>query len=225
MLKPGAALLFDIDGTLADTDAFHLIAVNRVFAPWGHTFDHARYVREIQGFTMDDITQRLMPGETPARRRQVGEEKEAIFRALARSEIRPLNGLLDLLGHAERARIPIAAVTNAPRVNAAMILEGLEIADRFPVVVCGEELPHGKPHPLPYLEGLKALGADPDLSLAFEDSRSGVRAAAAAGIATIGITTGLSHAELIAAGAVDSAPDFAAPQVARWVRERIGISV
>ena len=45
---PGAALLFDIDGTLADTDPLHLEAFNRSFAPFGHSFDRARFVRELQ---------------------------------------------------------------------------------------------------------------------------------------------------------------------------------
>ena len=46
---PGAALLFDIDGTLTDTDHLHLLAFNEVFAPFGHQFNRARYTRELQG--------------------------------------------------------------------------------------------------------------------------------------------------------------------------------
>jgi len=82
-----------------------------------------------------------------------------------------------------------------------MMLSGLGIADRFKAIVIGDELPHGKPHPMPYLEGLRAANAAPELSLAFEDSRSGTQSASAAGIATIGIRTSLSHGELVAAGA------------------------
>ena len=48
-LKPGAALLFDIDGTLADTDPLHLQAFNQTFEPYGHHFDKARFSRELQG--------------------------------------------------------------------------------------------------------------------------------------------------------------------------------
>jgi beta-phosphoglucomutase-like phosphatase (HAD superfamily) len=46
--ESGKALLFDIDGTLADTDALHLQAFNQVLGPHGHVFDHARYTRELQ---------------------------------------------------------------------------------------------------------------------------------------------------------------------------------
>lgn len=224
-MKSGAALLFDIDGTLADTDAFHLVAMNRAFAPWGQVFDRARYLCEIQGFTMQDITERLMPGQPLATRATVMAEKEQIFRNLAQSEIEPLAGLLPLLDRARELRIPIVAVTNAPRVNASMILRGLGIVDRFQTVICGEELPEGKPHPMPYLEGLRVLGAKAEHALAFEDSRSGIRSATAAGIGTIGMATGLGHDDLIAAGAVASAPDYAAPQVSHWVRDRLGVAL
>lgn len=147
MLKPGAALLFDIDGTLADTDAFHIEATNRVFGRFGHVFDRARYNAEIQGFTMDDITRRLLPAESTGRRHELMAEKEVIFRALARSEIAPVAGLMALLNRADVLGIPMVAVTNAPRLNAEMILGGLGITHRFRTVISGEELPEGEASP------------------------------------------------------------------------------
>jgi phosphoglycolate phosphatase len=63
----GKALLFDIDGTLTDTDALHLEAFNRVFAPRGHVFDHARFTRELQGFSMASIKERFLTEEPPDR--------------------------------------------------------------------------------------------------------------------------------------------------------------
>jgi beta-phosphoglucomutase-like phosphatase (HAD superfamily) len=79
-----------------------------------------------------------------------------------------LAGLMTLLVLADRENIPIVAVTNAPRVNAEMMLSGLGIADRFKAIVIGDEFPHGKPHPMPYLEGLRAVNAASELPLAFE---------------------------------------------------------
>ena len=94
-----------------------------------------------------------------------------------------------------------------------MLLSGLGIMHRFKAVVIGDELAHGKPHPMPYLEGLSAVDATPERSLAFEDSRSGIQSASAAGIATIGIRTSLGHDDLIAAGAVMTAGSFADPEL------------
>jgi HAD superfamily hydrolase (TIGR01509 family) len=217
MPDSGKALLFDIDGTLTDTDALHLQAFNEVLGPHGHSFDHARFTKELQGFSNASISERFLPGQPPERQAIIIGEKEQAFRKLVAGRIQPLPGLMALLAQADRANVPMVAVTNAPRLNAEMLLSGLGIADRFKVLVIGDELPHGKPHPMPYLEGLRAVGAAAAASLAFEDSRSGARSASSAGIATIGIRTSLSHDDMMAAGAVMSAKDFDDPQLLEFV--------
>ena len=213
----GKALLFDIDGTLADTDALHLEAFNQVLGPRGHVFDHARFTRELQGFSNASISERFLADEPPQRQATIIGEKEEAFRKLVAGQIQPVPGLMTLLARADRADIPMVAVTNAPRLNAEMLLSGLGIMDRFKALVIGDELAHGKPHPMPYLEGLRAVGAAPNLSLAFEDSRSGVQSASTAGIATIGIRTSLSHADMVAAGAFMTAGTFDDPELVRLV--------
>ncbi len=213
----GKALLFDIDGTLADTDALHLEAFNYVFAPHGHVFDRDRASKELMGFSTASISERFLPGHSPERQAAIMAQKEEAFRTLASGQIKPLAGLMTLLARADRADVPMVAVTNAPRLNAEMMLSGLGIMQRFKAVIIGDELAHGKPHPLPYLEGLRAVGAVPDRSLAFEDSRSGVQSASTAGIATIGMRTSLGHDDLIAAGAVRTAASFEDPELVRLV--------
>ena len=123
---------------------------------------------------------------------------------------------------ADAASIPVVAVTNAPRANAELILQGLGITRRFRAVIIGDELPHGKPHPLPYLEGLRAVDASPKSSLAFEDSRAGITAATAAGLATVGMRTNLGHDDLIAAGAAITAAGFDEPDVLALLMARLG---
>src|ERR1041385_178908 len=211
------ALLFDIDGTLTDTDALHLEAFNEVLGRYGHAFDHARFTRELQGFSNASIGERFLPDEPLARQAAIIGEKEKTCRKLVAGRIRPLPGLMALLARADRANIPMVAVTNAPRPNAEMLLSGLGIADRFRVLVIGDELAEGKPHPMPYLEGLRAVGAAAGTSLAFEDSRSGVRSASSAGIATIGIRTSLSHDDMVAAGAVMTAKAFDDPELLGFI--------
>ncbi len=207
----GRALLFDIDGTLANTDPLHLKAFNQVLGPRGHVFDHARFSRELQGFANVAIGERFLPDEAPDRRAMILDEKEEVFRALVAGQIEPLPGLMALLDRADSAGVPMVAVTNAPRLNAELLLSGLGIAHRFKALVIGAELPHGKPHPLPYQEGLRFAGASAMASIAFEDSRTGVQSATAAGIPTIGIRTSLSHADLVAAGAIASAGAYDDP--------------
>jgi HAD superfamily hydrolase (TIGR01509 family) len=215
--ESGKALLFDIDGTLADTDALHTEAFNRIFGPRGHVFDRARAASELMGFSTASISARFLPEEPPERQAAIMAEKEAVFRTLVAGNIEPMPGLMPLLARADRAGIPMVAVTNAPRLNAELLLAGLGIMHRFRAVVIGDELAHGKPHPMPYLEGLRAVNAAPSSSLAFEDSRSGIGSASAAGIATVGIRTSLSHAELIEAGARITASSFEDPELIELV--------
>jgi HAD superfamily hydrolase (TIGR01509 family) len=217
MAASGKALLFDIDGTLTDTDALHLEAFNEVLGPHGHAFDHARFTKELQGFSNASIAERFLTGEPVERQVAIIGEKEKTFRKLVAGRIQPLPGLMALLALADRANVPMVAVTNAPRLNAEMLVSGLGIVDRFKVLVIGDELAHGKPHPMPYLEGLRAVGATPEASLAFEDSRSGVRSASSAGIATIGIRTSLGHAEMVEAGAVMTAKTFDDRELLKFV--------
>ncbi|GLH81860.1 haloacid dehalogenase [Bradyrhizobium sp. SSBR45G] len=216
--KKRQALLFDIDGTLADTDALHLEAFNTVFAPFGHVFDRARAARELLGRSNASIAAEFLPYEPAERRDTIMAQKEAVFRSLAAGQVQPLPGLMALLDRAAAAAIPIVAVTNAPRANAELILAGLGITDRFRAIIIGDELPHGKPHPLPYLEGLRAAGVMADDAVAFEDSRAGITAATAAGIVTVGMRTNLSHDDLIAAGAMLTAATFDEPEVLALVR-------
>lgn len=222
-IKLGAALLFDIDGTLADTDDFHREAYNEVMKPWGEAFDHERFVREIQGFTNADITARLLPNEPLERRVALSELKEATFRRLVRGHVKPKPGLMALFDRADAAGVPMAAVTNAPRANAELMLDALGITRRFSRIVIGDELAHGKPHPLPYLEGLRHLGASAESSLAFEDSRTGIRSAADAGLATIGMVAAMNRGQLIESGAVAAADDYNDAVVAQWLKKRLGL--
>ena len=220
--ESGKALLFDIDGTLADTDALHVQAFNHVFGPRGHVFDRERASKELMGFSTASISERFLPDEPPERQAAIMAEKETEFRKLVSGKIQPVPGLMTLLARADRAGIPMVAVTNAPRLNAEMLLAGLGIMHRFKAVVIGDELPHGKPHPLPYLEGLRAANAAPDRSVAFEDSRSGVKSACAAGIATIGIRTSLGHADLVEAGSRMTASTFEDPELMKLVAATMG---
>jgi len=219
---PGSALLFDIDGTMADTDALHVEAFNQVFGPRGHVFDRARAAKELMGFSTASLAERFLPDETQERQAAIMAEKEAVFRKLASGKIQPMPGLMTLLALADRAGVPVVAVTNAPRLNAELLLSGLGIMHRFQALVIGDELPHAKPHPLPYLEGLRAVNAAANLSVAFEDSRSGIASASAAGIATVGVRSSLCHDDLVVAGALLTVASFDDPDLMKLITSTMG---
>ena len=203
-------LLFDLDGTLTDTDALHYEAYRILLTPLGKAVSHETYKARIMGAANEAIMAWLFPDEPIARHRALADEKERLFRTIA-GRMQPLPGLIDLLAWADSNEIKTAVVTNAPRFNAEMMLGAIGLAERFPVLVIGEEVARGKPDPLPYLTALERLGAKAEAALAFEDSRSGVQAATAAGLETVGMTTGLDAATLRGVGAAGTIADFTDP--------------
>lgn len=195
------ALLFDIDGTLADTDVIHLKAFQSVFSPFGHDIDKTRYKAEIQGFTNQAIGERFFPGMPEEEQRAITDKKEAVFREMAQTGLQPMPGLLSLMDWADVNHIPMAAVTNAPRENAVHILNAIGVHARFKTIVIAGDLAYGKPHPMPYLVGLARLNASAEFSMAFEDSRTGLQSCIAAEIQSVGIMSSLTHEEMAQTGA------------------------
>jgi len=221
--KTEACLLFDIDGTLVDTDHIHLAAFNTVTSDYGVSVDAETYKAVVSGRMNDVILQELLPHVPANEHGAIGRRKEALFREMA-NEMKPLAGLIELLDWADRVKLRYAAVTNAPRENAALVLSSLKATERFSAVVIAEDLAHPKPHPLPYLTGLRRLNGNADRSVAFEDSKAGVSSAHAAGLGVVGITTSLDGSVLKATGASVTAPDYHDPELKRFIKDRTGKS-
>ncbi len=215
-----AALLFDLDGTLIDSDAKHLAAFQCVFHPLGVAIDQETYNASIHGASNELIGRVFLPHLAPERQRAVLEEKESVYRA-GLVDIEPIPGAVELLDFADRLGLERAVVTNAPRANAEAALAALGLAARLSIVVIGAELERSKPDPLPYRRGLELTGAAARRSVAFEDSPTGVRSAAAAGLAVVGLTSSVDAASLIAAGATFAAADFTDPRIRELVEARI----
>ncbi|RDI95272.1 HAD family hydrolase [Meiothermus sp. QL-1] len=209
------ALFFDLDGTLADTDRLHEQAWLEGLARYGIQADHHYYQTQISGGQNPEIVRRVLPWLSEAERAAFIAQKEARFRALAKG-ITPLPGLQRLWRWAEARGLRRALVSNAPRENAAHLLEQLELS--FDCVVLSEELPAGKPDPLPYRTALERLGLGPEAVLAFEDSPSGVRSAVGAGIRTVALTTGHRPEALEQAGAFLCIADFTDERLWDWLQ-------
>jgi HAD superfamily hydrolase (TIGR01509 family) len=169
------------------------------------------------GYPNADILARYFPGEDTA----ILDRKEALFRDSLAARVEPVAGIHALLDWAETNAVGCAVVTNAPRPNAAAMLAAASLSHRLPTVVIGEECRRPKPDPEPYAAAMRSLGATPSRSIAFEDSRSGLRAARGSGAYVFGITTGLGASELLAAGAHAVIADFTDP--ALWAHlDRLG---
>ena len=202
------AVLFDLDGTLANTDPIHFQVWQALLAPHGMSVDQAVYDRHISGRLNPDIVSDLLPQFSTTESSTFSTHKEAQFREIAADQLQRMPGLSDLLHQLEQQEYAIGLVTNAPRPNAEFMLKTLALIDVFQPIVIADDLPKGKPDPLPYQTALEQLAISPTEALVFEDSPTGVRAAVAAGIPTIGVTSTHSDETLSALGARLTIADF-----------------
>ena len=216
----GAALLFDLDGTLVDSDAEHLTAFQRAFAPHGVALDRDQYVAKIMGASNEAIALAFLSHLPADLQIETIEAKEAAYRE-GLGALDPIAGAAALLDFADARGLSRAIVTNAPRANADLVLKAIGLDARLPIRVIGGELARSKPDPLPYLTGLERTGARAEHSVAFEDSPSGVRAAVAAGLAVVGVTTSLGAARLVELGATLAVADFTDSRIYELIESRM----
>ncbi len=205
------ALLFDLDGTMLNTDAIHRAVFTDMMRPYGIEVDEAFYMANVHGRLNADFFAEWLPEEDA---QGLSEAKEAEFRRRLPRPFPAMPGVMELLETCAVKGWDRAVVTNAMRLNAEAMLGAIGARDFFDVIVIGEECARGKPHPDPYAEAMRQLDVAARDCIAFEDSPSGVRSAAAAGAYTVGIRSGLTDAELRAAGADITLQDFTDPGLA-----------
>ena len=215
-------LLFDMDGTLVDTEHLHFEAFRTVLAPHGVELSWADYRLHIMGFPNATIAAHFLPDVPEERQTAAMDDKEARYRALV-THVDPAAGLMDLLDWADREGIAYAVVTNAPRANAELVLKALGLRDRIGALVAADEIAHPKPHPLPYLTAIAALGGEATRAVAFEDSGSGVASAVAAGLPVVGIASPLDEQGLRHRGAAMLVQDYRDPLLMSFLRHHLQI--
>ncbi len=216
MLK---ALLFDLDGTLADTNSVHRLTWVETLEPYGYDVTWDFYRDRISGRLTPEIVADLFPDLSPEEVQAMADAKEANFRERA-GELEPLPGLLNFISKARGKGMRIALVTNAPKENVPAILGALGLQDAFEPVILGEELDAGKPDPTPYEAALEAVGISADEAVAFEDSPSGIASSIAAGVPTVGVASTHDPEALDRLGVDLVVRDFTDPKLVALIEER-----
>mmetsp|Transcript_43698 Transcript_43698/g.100867 ORF Transcript_43698/g.100867 Transcript_43698/m.100867 type:complete len:324 (+) Transcript_43698:46-1017(+) len=215
-------LLFDIDGTLADTDALHYEIFKELLQVEGFnngepiTLDF--FKEKISGRQNKLLMAEFFPSWDEARAAAWSDRKETIFRERAASVLKPMEGLDRLLDWCKHRGLKCAAVTNAPRPNAEAILKSIGRERFFQELIIGDECPRAKPDPCPYLMAMERLNVkEPGHCIVFEDSVSGARAGVASKAYTIGILTSQSAERLLEIGCHMVTPDYNAPRLWQWL--------
>ncbi|XP_020081593.1 haloacid dehalogenase-like hydrolase domain-containing protein Sgpp isoform X1 [Ananas comosus] len=216
-LAPLEAILFDIDGTLCDSDPIHYYAFREMLQEIGFNngvpITEEFFVEKISGKFNEDIGRALFPDGDHERAAKFMDDKEAMFRRLASEQLKAVDGLHKLCEWIEERGLKRAAVTNAPRANAELMISILGLTDFFQFLVVGSECERAKPFPDPYLEALNFLKASPNHTFVFEDSASGIQAGVAAGMPVVGLATRNPEKLLKEAGASLLIKDFEDPNL------------
>ncbi|MEU6308518.1 HAD-IA family hydrolase [Streptomyces chartreusis] len=178
---PLQAVLFDMDGTLVDTERLWWEAVEHVAGRALTEADEAEVLGRPVEHTAD-----WLAAATGAPAAELADALHREFADRVRAGIVPRPGALDLLDALARDGVPAALVTASPRAVADTVLEALG-ASRFAVSVTADDTDRTKPAPDPYLAACRALGVDPAACVAVEDTRTGVSSAEAAGCTVLAV--------------------------------------
>ncbi|GAB4144885.1 MAG: HAD family hydrolase [Planctomycetota bacterium] len=198
----GRGVIFDMDGVLLLSARAHWKAWRAAAAARGVELTRQQFL-SFNGFTNADICARLFPGETDAAFvAKVAAEKELAFRAAIEGAVPLAPGCLELLAALRDAGARLALGTSAPAGNADLVLDEGGLRGFFDAAVHADMVARGKPAPDIFLLASDLLRVPPDRCLVVEDAPSGIRAARAAGMRALGITTNHRAEELIAEGAV-----------------------
>ncbi len=200
------ALLWDVDGTLAETEfEGHRHGFNRTFEEAGLAWhwDRKTYrtLLSVSGGRERLAAYRTQRGEAPWSREQLNDLMETkqrhYIRLVAEGAVALRPGVARLIAEVEAAGIPQAIVTTSSRSAVDALMRGLgpSLSGAFAFWICGEEVERKKPDPQGYQMALAQLGQDPEAVLALEDSVAGLAAATAAGLPCLVTLSELSRQE------------------------------
>lgn len=177
-------VVFDLDGTLVNSEQLHYEAWLAALPSRGITLDAERYATSFSGRPGLDIARHhlgLAEDEAVA----LMDELRDHFWQLAPGRLALIPGLPELL--ARLAGVPKAIATSARKREALRVLEMTGLLANFDAIVTVDDIVNGKPHPEPFLSAAALLGVAPERCLAFEDAPNGLRSARAAGMVCVGV--------------------------------------
>jgi HAD superfamily hydrolase (TIGR01509 family) len=181
------AVLWDLDGTLADTEQAHYTAWRALCLEHGRDLTWEQF-KPTFGLGNTDILQMLLGATLSAEEMEdLSARKEHLFREETGGAIGAMPGAVALANHLHVMGIPQAIGTSAPRENIGFVLRALGLEALFPVTVSRWQVTNGKPFPDIFLRAAVELGVAPAICVVLEDAPPGIQAAKAAGMRAIGL--------------------------------------
>jgi beta-phosphoglucomutase len=189
-------IIFDMDGVIVDTAAYHFEAFARLGEEAGFNITEEQF-RITFGWHNADIFPYLygrpVPDEELAR---MAGRKESIFQQAIRGKVTALPGVSELVPALKAAGFHLAIGSSTPRANVDLILGELGFQPFFEAIASGEDVIKGKPDPQVFLLAAERLGVPPERCVVIEDAVAGVQAALNAGMKALAVTTNHSSEAL-----------------------------
>jgi beta-phosphoglucomutase len=206
-VTPSRAVLWDLDGTLADSRVYHWQAWRDTMAHAGVTITDAQFAKSFGQRNDAILTAWLGEAATPDRIREIGDAKEALYRTLmARGGIEPLPGAAEWIRRLHEQGWRQAIASSAPRENVELMVRMLGFQDPVDAIVSAEDVGAGKPDPEVFLTAASRLGVPPHACVVVEDAAAGVEAARRGGMRSIGVGTGPLHGADVTVRTLDELP-------------------
>ena len=189
-LRGKVLLIFDFDGTVADTTPLHAAAFSQVLAPMGVMVDYS----SIAGLKTLDAMRQCLNGAGQALDEAaiavLVTAKQQLVRQMIGQALQPLPGVAAFL-HWARPRYKLAMVTSGSRGTVSLALEKLGYTDLFDPLICADDVQKAKPDPEGFLAVINWTGVPAKHAVVFEDSDAGLVAAASAGLDCCDVRHGL----------------------------------
>ncbi len=190
------AVIWDMDGTIADTAQYHHKGWQIVFRKRGTNYTEEDFRRNT-GKRSDTIVREVLGEKIPQNEiTEIIQEKDETFRQLMGQNIKLFPGVLRLITSLKEHGFKIAIASSAPMENIQLITQSLKIDNCFDAIISGWEVTKGKPHPQTFLLAAEKLGVEAEDCIVIEDAISGVAAGKRANMRCIAVTNTTSREEL-----------------------------
>ena len=179
------ALLFDLDGLMIESEAYHFVAMQELLARYGKK-PAQEWFKPMIGMDNDESA-RFIIGKTGLQMSaaEFSEERYEIMKKLMPKFTEPKDGLLDLLGEGLKRELRMGVASNSSRPYVEQVLDIMGIKDKFECIFTSDDVANVKPDPEMYLAAAAYLGVPAAQCMAFEDSPHGMQAALRAGMGCV----------------------------------------
>ncbi len=203
------AVLWDLDGTLIDSEAFHWQSWRDTMRPEGVDLTYGQFLASFGQRNDRILPGWLGPDVDAARIQRIGEAKEAEYRRLAEAHgLTPLPGAREWLATLRATGWKQSIASSAPRVNVEMMLRVAGLEGCLDAIVSADDVTIGKPDPQVFFKAAEKVHTPPSQCIVVEDAAAGVEGARRAGTRSVGVTkNGRLDADLFVRSLADLPPD------------------